>query len=420
MKIKRTQRGSILHTGKSWFVRYCDDVRQPDGTLKRKLLCKKLDVEYGGDYRTRRSIQPFVDRILAPINSGVLTPLSTMPLREFTEKVFIPEHIEKLRPASIKQAKDIWRNHVKAYVDGFTLREFRTYHGQQIMDKIAERDGLGHSSLCHAKSFLSGAFKFALQKGFLEGYSGAKHEPQNPMMNVRVPKTKKAKEDSYAYSLSEIKSMLAVLPEPARTVVLTAAFSGLRKSELRGLTWGSYNGAQLSVDRSVWNSTVSEPKTERSRSPVPVVPLLAEALAAHKLRAGKLAQPTLPIFQGGTGEPLNLDNLSRRVIIPSIEKCLKCGKPKSEHPTEGHLFELDKTLCWHGWHSFRRGLATNLHTLRIADREIQAILRHSNIAITQKIYIKSLNESQVSAMDSLSEKFATCNELAINRQERTN
>ena len=36
--------------------------------------------------------------------------------------------------------------------------------------------------------------------------------------------------------------MLAVLPEPARTIVLTAAFSGLLKSELRGLTWGSYNG----------------------------------------------------------------------------------------------------------------------------------------------------------------------------------
>jgi integrase len=214
--------------------------------------------------------------------------------------------------------------------------------------------------------------------------------------------------------------MLAVLPEPARTIAVTAAFSGLRKSELRGLTWANYNGEQLFVERSVWNSTVSQPKTKRSRAPIPVVRPLAEALEAHRLRSGVFAAPNLPIFQAGNGSPLNLDNVARRSIIPSIEKCVKCGKPKSEHPTEGHLFELDKTLCWHGWHAFRRGLATNLHALGVDDKTIQAILRHSDISITQKIYIKSLNESQVTAMDSLSEKFATCNVLATNRQKRAN
>jgi hypothetical protein len=85
----------------------------------------------------------------------------------------------------------------------------------------------------------------------------------------------------------------------------------LRKSELRGLTWGSYNGEQLSVEPSVWNSTVSEPKTKRSRSPIPVVRPLAEALEAHRLRAGILAQSNLPIFQAGNGKPLNLDNIAR-------------------------------------------------------------------------------------------------------------
>ena len=208
--------------------------------------------------------------------------------------------------------------------------------------------------------------------------------------------------------------MLELLPEPARTIVLTAAFTGLRKSELRGLTWGSYSGEQLSVDRSVWNGTTSEPKTKRSRSPIPVVRSLAEALEAHRLRAGILAQATLPIFQAGNGKPLNLDNIVRRVIAPAIEKCVKCGKAESAHPTEGHLFELDKTLCWHGWHAFRRGLATNLHTLGVADKDIQAILRHSTIGLTQNVYIKSVNESQVSALDSLSEKFEICNANATN------
>jgi len=76
------------------------------------------------------------------------------------------------------------------------------------------------------------------------------------------------------------------------------------------------HGATLTVRRSVWNSTVAEPKTRRSRAPIPVVKQLADALEMHRLRAGQLAQPNLPIFQAGNGKPLNLDNLARRVIAP--------------------------------------------------------------------------------------------------------
>ena len=75
----------------------------------------------------------------------------------------------------------------------------------------------------------------------------------------------------------------------------------------------------------MWNSTVNEPKTNRSKAPIPVVKQLANALNAHKLRMGKLAIG--PIFQAGNGKTLNLDNLARRVIAPVAK--------------------------WHGWHSFR-------------------------------------------------------------------
>jgi integrase len=60
---------------------------------------------------------------------------------------------------------------------------------------------------------------------------------------------------------------------------------------------------------------------------------------------------------------------------------------------------------WRGWHAFRRGLTTNLHALGIPDKEIRAILRHSNIAVTQSCYIKALTESQVSAMHLVGEEF---------------
>jgi hypothetical protein len=55
--------------------------------------------------------------------------------------------------------------------------------------------------------------------------------------------------------------------------------------------------------------------------------------------------------------------------------------------------------------AFRRGIATNLHQLGVAGKDIQAILRHSNIGITMNIYVKSVAESQVDAMDLLGEEF---------------
>jgi len=56
---------------------------------------------------------------------------------------------------------------------------------------------------------------------------------------------------------------------------------------------------------------------------------------------------------------------------------------------------------WRGWHAFRRGLATNLHDLRVDDKTIQFILRHSNVAVTQKCYIKSLPKQSQAAMEQL-------------------
>jgi integrase len=309
----RQQTGYLFHRGNSWFVRYYDT----DASGKRIQKCEKLKVAYGGEYRTRRSIQPFVDEILAPLNSGLLNPQATMTVVEFVDTIYLPEHVEKrLRPASLKQYRDVWRNHLKNRMGKLTLRGFRTVHGEQMLADIAAKAKLGRSSLRHCKAFLSGAFKLAKRLGILDGL--------NPIQDTSIPNVPEAEQDTYAYSLAEIKSMLAVLPEPTRTIVLTAAFTGLRKSELRGLTWGSFSGEQLSVDRSVWNSTVSEPKTKRSRSPIPVVRPLAEALEAHRLRAGILAQANLPVFQAGNGKPLNLDNIVRRVINPALSPCAVC------------------------------------------------------------------------------------------------
>jgi integrase len=58
---------------------------------------------------------------------------------------------------------------------------------------------------------------------------------------------------------------------------------------------------------------------------------------------------------------------------------------------------------WHGWHVARRGLATILHQLKVQDITIQAILRHSDVAVTRLSYIKTsrVDSESMAAMHAL-------------------
>jgi integrase len=408
----KTQRGYVFHKGNSWFVRFWDDAIGPDGTVKRKQLCKRLEVPFGGEYKTRRSVQEFVEKELKPVNSGTLDARSTMPVSEFVDKIYLKDYVEReLRAATQKQYRDVWENHIKPYMGKLTLRSFRTKDAKHVLDSAAKA-GLGRSSLGHIKAFMRGVFMQALGDGILDGI--------NPVQNARMPKTAK-REPRHAYKFSEVMAMLAVLPEPAWTVVLTAAFSGLSKGELRGLEWADFTGKILTVNRVVWNSITNDPKTKSRKAPVAVAKQLADALEAHRLRMGKLAEPNLPIFQAGNGKPLNLDNLARRIIAPALSRCAICRKPEEKHKPEAHLFQRDNSLPrWYGWHAFRRGLATGLHELGTEDKEIQAILRHSDVRLTQNTYIQSVDKSQVDALDRLNEKFELCNDRATDSGEKLN
>jgi len=74
-------------------------------------------------------------------------------------------------------------------------------------------------------------------------------------------------------------------------------------------------------------------------------------------------------------------------------------------PKDGHKYKRDASRPeWHGWHAFRRGLATNLHDLGIDDKTIQAVLRHANVSMTQRCYIKTLPKQTVEAMNRSAEE----------------
>jgi integrase len=163
--------------------------------------------------------------------------------------------------------------------------------------------------------------------------------------------------------------------------VLVAALTALRHSELRGLKWSDLdaNFEELHVQRSVWKTHIGETKTLSSAARVPVLPIVAKALKLHR----KTSHCEF-IFAGRTDKPLVLANIVRRDILPALKKA---------------------GIEWHGWHGFRRGVATNLYDLGVKDKVIQAILRHADLATTLGIYVKTRDVQAHRAMRKFEKAF---------------
>jgi len=315
------------------------------------------------------------------------------------------------RPSTAKGYRDIWKNHLKALCEQIWLRDVRTYHVQAWLNQIGA-EKLGRNTLKHIKSVVSAIFTLAKQQDYFQAENPARDTAVNP--EATEPK------ETYAYSLEEIQTILSVLPEPAGTAFAIAAFMGLRHGEIQGLQWENYRNGEMHISRSLWNGHATPPKTRKGRASIPVIRQLAERLEMHRLRCEQElpASPNLkdeeherkqngnltsgPIFRNAAGNPMALNSLVYRVIIPALNVCEKCGKAEQDHAKSEHTYKRDSRLPeWHGWHAARRGLGSNLYRLGVPDMVIQRILRHANVSTTATYYIKTAADDVRSAMTKL-------------------
>jgi integrase len=284
----------------------------------------------------------------------------------------------------------LW-NETKPFCGNLWTRDVRTRHTQAILDAMAKTDRFNSNSMKHIKSFLSGIFRLADQQGYYEG--------ANPVRETSLPTVRQA-EDTHAYSLEEVLTMMDAVPEPAATLIAAAAFTGARRGELRGMYWENFKDGELLIAHSIWNGITTDPKSRKSKAPIPIIGRLAAKLEEHRKRQGSPKRG--PIFPNGAGNAADPDSILRRMILPALDVCEHCSKPEADHGGATHKFERNKVLPeWRGWHAFRRGLATNLNRLGVDDSVIQRILRHSHVAVTQACYIKTASEDAKAAMQKL-------------------
>ena len=120
----------------------------------------------------------------------------------------------------------------------------------------------------------------------------------------------------------EIAKLLDAATPKYRPLLATAVFAGLRLSELLGLVWADvdFDARLLRVRRQLGpGGTRVEPKTERAKREVVLMPALVQVLREHRL-ASRFKGDDDFVFVSEAGTALTPRNVTRRGFEPAAER----------------------------------------------------------------------------------------------------
>ena len=185
----------------------------------------------------------------------------------------------------------------------------------------------------------------------------------------------------------EIKAIAGAAQGRWRPILLTAIFTGLRASELRGLRWADVDFAkgELHVrQRADRYSAIGKPKSESGERTVPLTPIVANTLREWKLACPKSEQGLVFPSSGGIVE--HHSNIVTRGLAPTE---IAAGVTRKEKGPDGAPIVLAKYPGLHALRHFYASWCINRRAdggLELPAKVVQERLGHSSIMMTMDVY----------------------------------
>lgn len=190
---------------------------------------------------------------------------------------------------------------------------------------------------------------------------------RTPCRDIELPAVEES--DVVPLTAEQVESLADTIDQRYRAMVLTAAGTGLRWSELAGLTVDRVDFLRrtLRVDRQLKRDSAefAPPKTAKSTRTIPVPQFVIDALAAHLAEFGE--GPERLIFHTSSGTALRYGNFRRRVWFPAVELA-------EDVPA-------DTTF-----HGLRHTYASLLIAAGLSPKVIQVRMGHDSIVTTMDTY----------------------------------
>lgn len=200
----------------------------------------------------------------------------------------------------------------------------------------------------------------------------------------------------------EMRAFLGTLSGRWRPLLLTAAFTGMRSSELRGLTWANVHldGKKIHVrQRADDYNDMGKPKSEAGNRTIAIPPMVVNTLREWKLACprrdtGRIDAQGQPIkvldlvFPTGAGKVESRSNILKRGLIPAM---IAAGITidTGEVDSKGQPILAAK---YSGLHALRHWYASwcinppAAGGLGLSPKAVQERLGHSEIGLTMDTY----------------------------------
>ncbi len=196
---------------------------------------------------------------------------------------------------------------------------------------------------------------------------------QNVARGVSIKARNRDKAPVTIPTKADIQTMLEKVSDRWRPLIVTAILTGMRSSELRGLTWGDvdFDKREIRVrQRADKYNALGSPKSKTSRRTIPMTPMVFNTLREWQLACPK-GEANL-VFPTGRGNVESNANIYNRGMVPLERKCgfigAKATKPK------------------YGLHALRHFYASLIIDQGFSPKKCQTLLGHSSIQMTFDTY----------------------------------
>jgi len=337
-----------------WVLRYRET--EADGSRKIRSVKIGTSSQYKTETEARQASMSLLLSINADQPEGVPVIFSSV-----IERYLVEELPQRHSTASRYQS---WiKNHIKPKWSKYPIENIKPLSVEQWLKEI----DLAPKSKGHLKNLMRLLFNCAMRWELIP-------YQQNPMSLVRVRDASKRMREPVVLTVAQFREVLEHVPEPYRTMCIVAACLGLRISEVLGLHWSDldWGKKQVQIRRSWVYGIVGEPKTQNSKKPMPLDPLLQKVLVEHRNRLPAQLQESVWVFPSKrTGMPSHPWSAQRRWLLRAGEKA-----------GVGRI----------GWHTFRHTYSTLLNEYGTDAKVQQELLRHADIRTTMNIYTRAVPE----------------------------